>query len=93
VVTDGSRVAFLSNRDGNWEVYIVKADGSGLQNLTNHAGQDSRPLWSPDGGQIAFEGRRDGQWEIFLVAINGTALTNLTNNLANEGAAGWRPGR
>ena len=50
---DGSKTAFYSNRDGDNEIYVVRADGSGPQtDLTNaHASEDFGPAWSPDRGQ------------------------------------------
>jgi dipeptidyl aminopeptidase/acylaminoacyl peptidase len=47
-------IAFVSTRDGNAEIYVMNADGSGLQNLTNDPGMDYWPAWSPDGTRIAF---------------------------------------
>jgi Tol biopolymer transport system component len=48
---------FHSNRDGNFELYVMNGDGSGVTRLTNHPGIDRFPDWSPDGQEIAF--RRD----------------------------------
>lgn len=52
---DGIRLAFTSNRDGQYEVYGAAADGSGPTRLTNDPGYDSAPSWSPDAGRLAFE--------------------------------------
>ena len=46
---DGSRVAFESRRDGNYEIYVMDADGSDEERLTNNSASDRRPIWSPDG--------------------------------------------
>ena len=45
--TARGRIAFASDRDGNWEVYVMNADGSGQTNLTNNPASDSDPAWSP----------------------------------------------
>ncbi|MDE0004569.1 MAG: putative Ig domain-containing protein, partial [Rhodospirillaceae bacterium] len=51
---DGRRIAFHSNRDDNWEVYVIGTDGGNLQRLTDHDDTDTFPSWSPDGRRIAF---------------------------------------
>jgi hypothetical protein len=51
---DGGLIAFVSDRDGNHEVYAMNANGTGQTNLTNNPGVDSGPSWSPDGRKIAF---------------------------------------
>jgi dipeptidyl aminopeptidase/acylaminoacyl peptidase len=60
--TDGSRLAFTSILDGNVELWVVNADGSGLQRLTDDPAEDSAPAWSPDGTHLAFQTNRDGNW-------------------------------
>ena len=44
---DGTRIAFESSRDGNREIYVMNADGSGLIRLTNEPAVDRDPVWSP----------------------------------------------
>ena len=51
---DGRRIAFVSRRDGNSEIYVMNADGSGKRNLTRDRASDDYPTWSPDGRRIAF---------------------------------------
>ena len=41
------KIAFISHRDGNDEIYVMNADGSGLTNLTNNRANDGAPSWSP----------------------------------------------
>ena len=57
---DGRRIAFASTRDGNREIYVMNADGSGVTRLTDNDADDGYPSWSPDGRRIAFDSNRDG---------------------------------
>ena len=42
-----AKIAFTSNRDGNYEIYIMNPDGTGQKNLTRHRASDVQPAWSP----------------------------------------------
>ncbi len=83
--------AFVSERDGNREIYIMNADGSGARNLTNNPADDWDPTWSPDGGQIAFYSMRDGNGEIYVMNADGSSPRNLTNNAASDFHPIWSP--
>lgn len=69
---DGKRVAFCSNRTGNWDVWTVNLDGTNLTQLTRDGSDEIAPCWSPDGQQIAFclWGKRSQQWEIWLLSVD-----------------------
>ena len=86
---DGNRIAFSSNRDRNWEIYVMNADGTNPINITNHPAKDGRPDWSPDGQQIAFSSDRDGNLEIYAMNADGTNPINLTNHLAADNRSSW----
>jgi TolB protein len=90
---DGSKIAFESNRDGNKEIYVMNADGTGQTNLTNHpALHDTDPSWSPDGTKIAFSSNRDGDnSELYVMNADGTGQTRLTDSTAHEGSPSWSP--
>ena len=66
---DGKRIAFTSNRDGNYEIYVMNADGTGLRNLTRHPAQDNYAAWSPDGKRIAFISNRDGGHDVYVMEV------------------------
>jgi serine/threonine protein kinase len=68
---DGQRLAFMSSRDGNWEVYTADLDGGNLQRLTNHPANDGLPTWSPDGRWLAFVSDRDGAWAVWALEAGG----------------------
>jgi Tol biopolymer transport system component len=72
---DGQKIAFVSQRDGNREVYIMDANcaslpagcGQNAVNVTRHPADDWTPAWSPDGKRLAFSSIREGNWEIFVL--------------------------
>jgi TolB protein len=44
---DGAYLVFQTNRDGNWEIYLMNADGSNPHNLTNNPADDQYPNLKP----------------------------------------------
>lgn len=75
------KIAFQSNRDGNFEIYVMNADGSAQTRLTNVPGLDVDPVWSPNGQKLVFISPRDGnQFEIYAMNPDGSAQTRLTNS-------------
>jgi Tol biopolymer transport system component len=72
---DGSKIAFVSNRDGRRDIYIMNADGSNVTRLTKDSIIKWSPSWSPDGTKIAFCGYHPGEPEpetyIYLVNVQG----------------------
>jgi Tol biopolymer transport system component/N-acetylneuraminic acid mutarotase len=92
---DGTRIAFASNRDRNFEIYVMNADGSGQVRLTSAPRADSVPSWSPDGQKIVFQSQRDtpgtANFQIYVMNADGTNQTRLTDNLASDGHPAWSP--
>ena len=86
---DGSKIAFISYRDGNSEIYVMNADGSYPRRLTNDSYNEHDPAWSPDGSKIAFTTSRDGNYEIYVMNADGSNLTRLTNNTTDENFPDW----
>ena len=83
-------LAFVSERDGNPEVYVINVDGTGLQRLTDNAGQDVDPAWSPDGKRIAFASDRGGSSDIYLMDADGSNLVRRTQSGSSYTPA-WSP--
>ncbi len=67
---DGSQIAYMSDHDGDWDVYVVTTGGYVYQ-VTNDPASDGAPAWAPDGSLIAFVSDRDGSWGIYLVSPDG----------------------
>jgi Tol biopolymer transport system component len=91
---DGKRIVFASNRDeGNFEIYVMNADGSGQKNLTkNPTTTDIDPSWSPSGKQIAFERNGAGvSRDIFRMRADGSRQVNLTETGFVDADVAWQP--
>jgi Tol biopolymer transport system component len=102
----GDLVMFSRLAEGDYEIYTVKPDGTGLNRLTRSRGNDAHMAWSPDGAQIAFASTRMGfkdemtytdapqpYGEIFVMRADGSDLQQLTDNQWEEGTPAWRPKR
>jgi TolB protein len=63
-------VAFTSNRDGDFEVYVEPLDGSGASNLSSHPGRDTMPCWTPDGKLVTFVSSRDGGIDLYSIPVS-----------------------
>ena len=92
---DGRRIAFVSNRDGNPEIYVMNADGSAPTRLTNSpniwVSEDIEPVWSPDGQRIVFVSDRDEPYDLYVMNADGSGQTRLTRDNARELGPAWSP--
>ncbi|MBN2003361.1 MAG: PD40 domain-containing protein [Anaerolineae bacterium] len=86
-----SGLAFVSERDGNAEIYRVRASGADLMRLTDTPALDEDPNWSPDGRQIAFRSRRDGSSDIFVMQADGAEPRNLAQDPPDSVNDEFRP--
>jgi serine/threonine protein kinase len=81
---DNRRVAFTSDRSGDWEIWLADPDGSNALALTTGASGAGYAHWSPDGERIVFQSSLEGQWEIYLVPAAGGKPRNLTAHPAMD---------
>ena len=77
-VPANDRITFLSERDGNREIYSMGTDGSAPTNLSHSAANETTHVWSPDGSKIAF--LRQDDFNLYVMNADGTGVTKLTNN-------------
>jgi hypothetical protein len=79
------KIAFVSNRDGNYEIYVMNADGSNQQRLTSSIYSDLNPTLSPDGTKIVFSTKmpmtRIPGTDIYTITTNATSCNNFPTNL------------
>ena len=88
---DGRAIAFVSNRDGNPEIYVMNADGSEPRRLTQEALRDGGPAWSPDGRKIAFERWVGRHPDIYVMNADGSGQRSLTTGSAMDVLPVWSP--
>jgi Tol biopolymer transport system component len=88
---DGSQIVYASQEDGDFEIYLMNNNGSGLLKLTDNDIDDLWPSWSPDGSWIVFQSDRDGNFEIYKMKKDGTEQTRLTDSPGIDAGADWSP--
>jgi serine/threonine protein kinase len=87
---DGRKIAFQSNRSGNFEVWTCDADGSNCQQITFFDGPDcGSPRWSPDSRWLALDSGVEGRSEIYVVAADGGTPRRITNHPRGDLLPSW----
>jgi Tol biopolymer transport system component len=102
----GDLIMFSRQAQGDYEIYTVRPDGTGVKRLTFTRGNDAHQAWSPDGEYIAFAGSRAGfkdemtytdapqpYGEIFVMRYDGSRVQQLTDNQWEDGTPAWQPVR
>jgi Tol biopolymer transport system component len=101
----GNVILFTTDRDGDFELYTIRPDGTGLTRVTNSPGNDAHSIWSDDGEWIVFSSGRKGfkdemalydgvpqpYGEIFAMRADGSDVRQLTDNKWEDASAGWMP--
>jgi len=82
---------FVSDRDNNYEIYVMDLDGESQRNLTNDMKWDGLPQFSPDGSRIIYVSSKDGVGEIYNIDINGLQKTNLTKMDGDDDSPRFSP--
>lgn len=91
LIPANGHIVFVSDADGNPEIYSVNTDGTNIERLTNKSADDISPKWSPDGTKIAFVSTRDGNPEIYVMNANGAGVTRITDDPFDDLDPAWSP--
>ena len=86
---DVKRIAFVSDRSGNYEIWLMNESGTGLQNITNDIAVDRYPAWSPDGSRLVFASTRSGNWDIWVMNADGSHTQQLTTHRMADLSPAW----
>ena len=98
-------ILFTSNRDGDWELYTIRTDGTELKRLATSPGNDAHSAWSFDGEWIAFSSARDdfkdempraedavqSTGDIFVMRPDGSDVRRLTDDAFEEATPAFAP--
>jgi len=85
-----AKIAFVSERDGNEDIYTVNPDGSQVTRITYNQGYDTDPSWSPDGRKIVFASERSGLRGIYVMDADGQNVVLVSSELGGTVPA-WSP--
>jgi TolB protein len=89
---DGSQIAFVSDRSGGPQIYLMNSDCSGQTRVTFAGGYNTSPDWSPQGDRIAFTGRDSaGSFDVFTVEPHSNYIERLTQDQGDNREASWSP--
>jgi len=77
---DGGRIAFDSDAAGEYDIYVVGANGGKPQRMTTHPANDGNPSWSRDGRWIFFDSARTGEQQVFKIPANGGEAIQVTRD-------------
>ncbi|MCG9133865.1 PD40 domain-containing protein [Candidatus Poribacteria bacterium] len=76
-----AKIAFASNRGGNWDIYIMNPDGSEQKRVTQSSAGDYSPVWSPNGEQILFVSNREGVYDLYVIDADGRRVRRVFRKL------------
>lgn len=91
VCVNAEKIAFSSNRGGNWDIYTMDPDGKNPVKLTQNRADDFSPAWSPTGEQILFVSERHGKMDLYVMNADGGHLRKVFGSSALRIEPTWSP--
>jgi len=89
---DGTKIAFVSDRGGSWELWVSDNDGENARQITDfHTSSVGSPRWSPDGKMIVFDARPEGRSSIYVISDSGGAPRRLSSANSEDKQPTWAP--
>jgi hypothetical protein len=89
--SSSGEMAFTSNRNGDWDIFVMGSDGSNVQELIATANNEGSPAYSPKGDRIAFTSDASGNNDLYVADSDGSNIRQLTDTLENESFPSWSP--
>jgi TolB protein len=87
----GTQIAFSSDCEGPWGIYVMQADGSLPRRVTPLDMEARLPNWSPDAAKLVFQSNRGGNWNIYTVDADGSNLQRMTDHPAGDSSGAFSP--
>jgi TolB protein len=81
---DGTRIAFKSSRSGNYDIYVMNADGTNVTRVTDHPANDHDPVWLPDGQSLVISSERDSRADLYRVWLADRRVDRLTHHFVGR---------
>lgn len=81
---DGKRIAFKSSRGGNWDIYVMNADGTNVTRVTDSPANDHDPVWMPDGRSVIISSDRDSREDLYRVWLADRRVERLTRHVVGR---------
>jgi Tol biopolymer transport system component len=88
---DGEAIAFVSDRYGLSQLFLMNPDGSGQFQLTQGDTPAEQPGWAPDGSALVFASQSEGNWDLYRVSVPAGTISRLTEDPGQDWYPAWSP--